>query len=83
MFYKGGTEVHGVLFSHKARVAHEVRAMFFGWHARTGAVPYEKDDLERLPDERNRFPEIGNSANSLSRSFLKEKVFCESVRSGS
>ena len=47
----------------KATVAHEVRALFLG--GTHGLQLYlESDDVERLPDVRNRIPEIGNSANS-------------------
>ena len=66
----------------KAIVAHEVRALFLG--GTHGLQLYlESDDVERLPDVRNRIPEIGNSANSQCKSFQKWRVFCELIRSGS
>ena len=51
-------------------------------HARIEAVRHDNDDDPRVSNVRHSFPEFGDSARThVVTSFLKRKVFYESIRS--
>ena len=66
--------------THKGRVAHEVRALLAGWHARTETVRNDDDSFHRVPDVRNSFLESGHCANSCCASVSEQEMLCESIR---
>ena len=74
MLDKGGSEVHGVFETHKARAAVGVHDLFFGWHAQVGTVRYDFDDFQCLPDQ-NVFSNLTAARIYVVNAFRNERCF--------